>query len=90
MRDFHCVLLQLVQKHASICSVYTGRVAQSVYGLATAWTVRRSTPVGGEIFRACPDRPFFFSHAFILSYIHYYMGLFSHYRLRMSAVSRVR
>ena len=34
-----------------------GRVAQSVYRLATAWTVRGSNPGGGEIFRTCPDRP---------------------------------
>jgi hypothetical protein len=32
-----------------------GRVDQSV--LATGWTVRRSNPGGGEIFRTCPDRP---------------------------------
>jgi hypothetical protein len=25
--------------------------------LATGWTVRRSNPGGGEIFRTCPDRP---------------------------------
>jgi hypothetical protein len=33
-------------------------VAQSVYRLATGWTVRGSNPVGGggEIFRTCPDR----------------------------------
>ena len=34
-----------------------GRVAQSVQRLATGWTVRRSNPGGGEIFRTCPDRP---------------------------------
>jgi len=33
------------------------RVAQTVYRLAMAWPVRRSNPVGGEIFRTCPDRP---------------------------------
>ena len=34
-----------------------GRVAQSLYRLTTGWTVRRSNPGGGEIFRICPDRP---------------------------------
>ena len=34
-----------------------GRVAQSVWRLATGWTVRGSNPGGGEIFRTCPDRP---------------------------------
>jgi hypothetical protein len=34
-----------------------GRVAQSVYRMATGWTVRGSNPGGGEIFRTCPDRP---------------------------------
>ena len=34
-----------------------GRVAQSVYRLATGWTVRGSNPDGDEIFRTCPDRP---------------------------------
>ena len=34
-----------------------GRVAQSVQRLAAGWTVRGSNPGGGEIFRACPDRP---------------------------------
>jgi hypothetical protein len=33
------------------------RIAQSVQQLATGWTVRGSNPVGGEIFRTCPDRP---------------------------------
>ena len=28
----------------------------SVVGLATSWTVRRSNPGGGEIFRTCPNR----------------------------------
>ena len=32
-------------------------IAQSVYRLATAWTVRGSNPGGGEIFRICPERP---------------------------------
>jgi len=34
-----------------------GRLAQSVWRLATGWTVRGSNPGGGEIFRTCPDRP---------------------------------
>jgi len=34
-----------------------GRIAQSVYRLATGWTVWGSNHGGGEIFRACPDRP---------------------------------
>ena len=32
-------------------------VAQSVYRLATGWTVRGSNPGGGKTFRTCPDRP---------------------------------
>jgi hypothetical protein len=32
-------------------------IAQSVYRLATSWTVRGSNPGGGEIFRTRPDRP---------------------------------
>jgi hypothetical protein len=34
-----------------------GRVAQSVYRLATGLTVQGSNPGGDEIFRTCPDRP---------------------------------
>ena len=34
-----------------------GPVAQSVWRLATGWTVRGSNPGGVEIFRTCPDRP---------------------------------
>jgi hypothetical protein len=37
--------------------VKVGRVAQSVYRLTTGWTVRRSNPGGGEIFRTRPDQP---------------------------------
>jgi hypothetical protein len=33
-----------------------GRVAQSVYQLATGWTSRGSNPGGSEIFRTRPDR----------------------------------
>ena len=38
---------------------YTPRaeVAQSIQGLARVWTLRGSSPGGGEIFRTCPDRP---------------------------------
>jgi hypothetical protein len=43
----------IVQKQTS----FVGRVAQSVWRLATGWTVRGSNPGGGEIFRTCPDRP---------------------------------
>jgi subtilisin family serine protease len=32
-------------------------VAQSVYRVATGWTVRGSNPGGGEIIRTRPDRP---------------------------------
>jgi hypothetical protein len=32
-------------------------IAQSVWRLATGWTVRGSNPCGGEIFRTRPDRP---------------------------------
>ena len=32
-------------------------ITQSVQRIATDWTVRRSNPSGGEIFRTCPDRP---------------------------------
>ena len=32
-------------------------IAQSVWRLATGWTVRGSNPGGGEIFRTRPDRP---------------------------------
>jgi hypothetical protein len=39
------------------CQITGARIAQSVYRLATSWTVRGSNPGGGEIFRTCPDRP---------------------------------
>ena len=35
----------------------SGSGSQSVYRLATGWTVRGSNPGGGEIFRTCSDRP---------------------------------
>ena len=34
-----------------------GRVAHLLQQLATGWTVWDSIPVGGEIFRTCPDWP---------------------------------
>jgi hypothetical protein len=40
-----------------ISSSIMGRVAQSVWRLATGWTVRGSNPGEGEIFRTYPDRP---------------------------------
>jgi hypothetical protein len=36
---------------------WSGRVAQLLWWLTTAWTVRGSNPDGGEIFCTCPDRP---------------------------------
>jgi len=36
---------------------YVGRVAYSVWQLATGWTVRGSNHSGGETFRTCPYRP---------------------------------
>jgi len=36
--------------------LFVGRVAQSVWQLATGLTVRGSNPGGDEIFRTCPDR----------------------------------
>jgi hypothetical protein len=44
------------ESYAHVCSIL-GRVAPSVWRLATGWTVRGSNPGGGEIFRTCPDRP---------------------------------
>jgi hypothetical protein len=42
--------------HSSSIWMWAGR-AQSVEWPATAWTVRGSSPGGGEIFRTRPDRP---------------------------------
>jgi hypothetical protein len=39
-----------------MCNI-VGRVAQSVWRLATGWTVWGSNPGAGEIFRICPDQP---------------------------------
>ena len=38
-------------------TVFMVRLDQSVYRLATGWTVQRSNPGGGEIFRSCPHQP---------------------------------
>src|SRR5215510_2166816 len=37
--------------------IVSAGIAQSVWRLATGWTVWGSDPGGGEIFRTCPDRP---------------------------------
>jgi hypothetical protein len=47
-------LLKYIHTTRSCC---TGRVAQLVQWLATAWTVRGSNPGRGEIFRTRLDRP---------------------------------
>ena len=51
--------LQQMKPEIYVYYIYklVGRVAQSVWRLATGWTVRGSKPGGGEIFRTCPDRP---------------------------------
>ena len=41
--------------HLRLC-LKVVRVAQSIWLLATCWTVRGSNPDRGEIFRTCPDR----------------------------------
>jgi len=41
----------------TLISLTVGRVAQSVWRLATRWTVRGSNSGEDEIFRTCPDRP---------------------------------
>jgi hypothetical protein len=44
-----------------ICGIvretFVSRVAQLVLRLTTGWTVRRSNPGGGDIFRTRPDQP---------------------------------
>ena len=45
------------RNHPQPPSITVGRISQLVYRLATGWTVRGSSPRGGEIFRTCPDRP---------------------------------
>ena len=49
--------VKLYYHFGCIIATCVGRVAQSVYRLATGWTVRGSNPGEGEIFRTCPDRP---------------------------------
>jgi hypothetical protein len=39
------------------CNIMGAGKAQSVWRLATGWTVWGSSPGGGEIFRTRPDRP---------------------------------
>jgi hypothetical protein len=50
-----------VQLFTAYITKYTGitvgRVSQLVWRLATGWMVWGSNPGGGEIFRACPHRP---------------------------------
>ena len=50
-----CSLFYAGAKKCVPCTyILVGRVAQR---LAAGWTVRGSNPVGGEIFRTCPDQP---------------------------------
>jgi hypothetical protein len=45
-------------EHSCVFTVLIGiGIAQSMYRLATGWTVRGSNPCGGEIFLTHPDRP---------------------------------
>jgi hypothetical protein len=46
-----------LQNLFAYCEQTVGRVAQSVYRLATDWMVRGSNPGGGAIFRTRPGRP---------------------------------
>jgi hypothetical protein len=56
--DTACLaLLCLRINNALHCSPTGAGIAQSVYRLATCWTVRGSNHGEGEIFRICPDRP---------------------------------
>jgi hypothetical protein len=48
---FGCIEFPLIQR------CYGAGIAQSVYRLATGWTIRRSNSGRGEIFRIRPDRP---------------------------------
>jgi hypothetical protein len=41
----------------NVLCLVRARTAQSVHRLATGWTVRDRIPMGGEIFRTRPDRP---------------------------------
>jgi hypothetical protein len=59
MRDSSIVYSFLLHYH-QIHDILKGRtgIAQSIWRLATCWTVRGSDPIGGgEIFRTCSDQP---------------------------------
>jgi hypothetical protein len=62
-----------------ICRVYIvfswAAIAQSVYRLATGWTVRESNPGGGEIFRSRPDRPWGLPSLLYNGYRVYFLGV---------------
>ena len=45
------------EKRCITGTVVIARMAQSVFRLATGWTIRESNPDQGEIFRTRPDRP---------------------------------
>ena len=47
----------LIVKSRCSCMKWGAGIAQSVYRLATGWTVRGSNPGGSEIFHSRPDRP---------------------------------
>jgi hypothetical protein len=55
----HRLLTMASIPHLPTVLISFGRagIAQSVYRLATGWTVRGSNPSGDEIFRTRPDRP---------------------------------
>jgi hypothetical protein len=71
-KTFQVVISEFLQNRRDLafkvfCFLYEGKVnftirhtwagiAQSVYRLATGWTVRGSNPGGGKIFRTLPDR----------------------------------
>ena len=50
-------LFLLVFFHSSSYQPRRAGTAQSVWQLATSWTVRGSNPGGGEFFRTRPDQP---------------------------------
>ena len=49
--------LRPVRHVMGLLYLFVGGVAQSVWRLATGWTVRGLNPGGGEIFLTSPDRP---------------------------------
>ena len=49
--------IQHTHQNSACTYIRLTRIAQSVWQLATDWTVRGSNPGGGEIFRTRPDRP---------------------------------